>query len=65
MKNMDARVNNEMNNSFSVAYDENTMLPKKKDYFISIFFIVFGVISAIVGVASNVYVQLTEDDDEF
>lgn len=63
MKNMDARVNNEMNNSFSVAYDENTMLPKKKDYFISIFFIVFGVVSAIVGVASNIYVQLTEEDD--
>ena len=32
--------------------------PNKRDCVISIFLIVFGVVAAVVGVASNVYVQL-------
>jgi len=44
------------------AYDENSMLPNGREFFIAIFFICFGVLSAVAGVASNVYVQLNRDD---
>lgn len=43
--------------SSSLVFDENVMLPSNRDFFISIFFMCFGVISAIAGVASNIYVQ--------
>ena len=42
----------------TVAYDENTMLPNGREFCIAIFFICFGVLSAIAGVASNIYVQV-------
>jgi len=41
------------------SMEEDVMLPSGRDFFISIFFICFGVISGIAGVASNVYVQLS------
>lgn len=34
--------------------------PKKGDYFVSMFMIVFGVVAAVVGVASNIYVQVND-----
>jgi len=46
----------------TAAYDENTMVPNGREFFIAIFFICFGVLSAIAGVASNMYVQLNRDD---
>jgi solute carrier family 38 (sodium-coupled neutral amino acid transporter), member 11 len=32
--------------------------PRKRDYYVSMFFIFFGVIAAVVGVASNIYVEV-------
>jgi sodium-coupled neutral amino acid transporter 11 len=43
-------------------YDENVMSPSNRDFFISIFFMCFGVISAIAGVASNIYVQFNRNN---
>ena len=36
--------------------DVQSMVPTKKEYFMAIFFIVFGVISLVAGVGSNIYV---------
>lgn len=49
-----------------LGLDEDTTKPPEgeviyastKDYYIAMFFIVFGVVSALVGVISNIYVQL-------
>ena len=41
-----------------IIFDENTQLPSERDYSIAIFFICFGVLSAVAGVASNIYVLL-------
>jgi hypothetical protein len=37
---------------------EETIGPCKRDYYISIFFICFGVLAAVVGIISNVYVEI-------
>ena len=44
------------------TYDDVSMVPNGREFFIAIFFICFGVLSAVAGVASNVYVQLNRDD---
>jgi hypothetical protein len=44
----------------ATALDENryTVGPNRRDYYISIVFIVFGVVAAVCGVLSNIYVQV-------
>ena len=42
-------------------FDENTQLPSERDYRIAIFFICFGVLSAVAGVASNIYFLLYDE----
>ena len=43
-------------------FDENTQLPSERDYRIAIFFICFGVITAVAGVVSNLYMMFREPD---
>ena len=45
-----------------IIFDENTQLPSERDYSIAIFFIWFGVITAVAGVASNLYMMFREHD---
>ena len=40
------------------ADSEEVIGAKRRDYYISMFFIVFGVIAAVAGVASNIYVEV-------
>ena len=40
------------------ADDDDDMVATKRDFCVAIFFIVFGVIAAVAGVGSNVYVQV-------
>ena len=46
----------------NAVFDENTQLPSERDYRIAIFFICFGVLSAVAGVASNIYVLLHDEE---
>ena len=46
----------------NAVFDENTQLPSERDYSIAIFFICFGVLSAVAGVASNIYVLLHDEE---
>mmetsp|Transcript_9911 Transcript_9911/g.14929 ORF Transcript_9911/g.14929 Transcript_9911/m.14929 type:complete len:546 (+) Transcript_9911:206-1843(+) len=45
----------------AAAYDEDCMVPTRREFFIAIFFICFGVLSLVAGVGSNIYVQLTRE----
>lgn len=41
------------------SYDESDSIPpRKRDYYISMFFIAFGILAAVVGVFSNIYVEV-------
>lgn len=67
MSNMRAKVNDAdgvaLTSSNMSTFDENVMMPSNRDFFISIFFMCFGVVSAIAGVASNIYVQWSRNQD--
>jgi sodium-coupled neutral amino acid transporter 11 len=41
---------------------EDVMMPNRWDYCMSIFFILFGILAAIAGVTSNIYVQIKGDE---
>lgn len=43
------------------AYDEDCMVPTRREFLIAIFFVCFGALSLVAGVGSNIYVQLTEE----
>lgn len=40
--------------------DVETIGPCKRDYYISIFFICFGILAAVAGISSNIYVQVND-----
>lgn len=60
--NMHQKLNDE--SSWVQSDNENdTLVPSKRDFFVAIFFIIFGAVSLVLGVVSNVYVQLNEESD--
>ena len=38
--------------------DVESMVPTKQEYYMAIFFVIFGIISGVVGVISNLYIQI-------
>jgi sodium-coupled neutral amino acid transporter 11 len=58
--NMHQKLNNE-DSWVEADNEDDIMVPSKKEFLIAIFFIIFGSVSLVLGIVSNIYVQLNED----
>jgi len=60
--NMNMRIGSDVssngNDAPASAYNEDLMVPNSHDFRVAMFFIVFGVISVVAGVGSNIWVQM-------
>lgn len=60
-RNMEQKLSNE-DIFVKSEHEEEIMIPEKREFFIAIFFIIFGCVSLILGVVSNIYMQLSDEE---